>query len=363
MTSKTNKNNPQESPPPFCTLFNRTDILVDWLQIYGHHVEFTSPLFDFRIKPFGTKHFNYVTEVWEGTNKIGEIAHSPRSRILHKDSVIIKLDNKVLYLSNLEYIINKLVSALCFEIRSITRVDFAVDFPTFLNGLHPNNFISKFLQNDILKIGRGTFKVVGCQKKINEYDYLRFGSNTSDVSAYVYNKTKELNQVKNKPYIRENWTWYDNKQDSWQSFDTWRLEFSIKNDKITYLNIDTGELVPLTINTILCLETRRFIFHSLLNHYFYFVHNSGQSRKDRMRKVATLNIMDTPGQLLIPNEHTESGRMQKIFIRMLEEFNNENRKLSKEYESAGSLLIEKYIEKYDLKGWVNKNQILNFNKS
>ncbi len=332
-------------------MLQRTEILIDWLQIYGHNVEFTSPIFTFKEKPYGTKHFNQICEIYEHHNKIGEVAFNPRSPILHKKTVILKIENKILYKDDLYYTINKVIAHLKIDIISLTRVDLCCDFPKFMNHQLPNSFIEKFMKNEYLKIGRGQFKVVGTQKKINSYEYLRFGSSTSDVSAYLYNKSKELNNVKNKPYIRENWTWYSDKQKSWQNFDTWRLEFSIKNHNLKFLYPDTGEYVPINIHTILDKNTRQFIFQCLLNHYFEFVVNNGKSRKDRMRKVSTLDILDSPTQLIIPNEGTESGRMQKIFIRMLEEFNCENRQLSKEFEAAKSTIMERYVEKYDLGGW------------
>jgi len=335
------------------TEFCRTEILIDWLQLYGVNHDFSSQLFEYKHKIYGTKHFNDITEIYYLSEKVAELAYNPRSRILKSNTVILKIDNKTLYANNLEYVLNLIITHLKIDIISITRVDLACDFPKLSNSMNPEKFINKFLQNKILKIGRGHFKVVGTQKKINSYEYLRFGSNTSDVSVYMYNKSKELNEVKNKPYIRDNWKWYKNKQQSWQSYDTWRLEFSLKSTKLSFIYNDTGEVIPVNISTVLNPFTRSFIFSSLLDHYFYFVHNNGKSHKIRMRKCPILNILETPGIIYKENNSSESGRMQKIFIRMLEEFNCENRKKNKELSELGSEVLEGYLSKYDMKAWKN----------
>jgi|WetSurMetagenome_2_1015567.scaffolds.fasta_scaffold28773_2 hypothetical protein len=340
-------------------MLSRTEILIDWLQLYGHGCNFNTPLFEFKNKPYGTKHFNIITDCYYCHSHIAEIAHQPRSHILHSDSVLIKFTNATLYKPNLKYIVNLLLSSIKFNLLHVTRVDFAVDFPKFANAMDPQKFINKFLHNKLLKIGRGQFKLVGTQKHVNSYEYIRFGSNASDVSAYLYNKSLELNQVHNKPYIRENWVWYKDKQESWQQFDTWRLEFSVKNHKLTFLNHDTGELIPISLESVLSDDTRQFIYSSLLDHYFYFVHNNGTGHKERMRKVSTFDIMESPGTIIIPNDGEESGRMHKIFIRMFEEFNNENRRTAKEIANLGEKVLASYMKKYDLKEWKNLN-VLDF---
>ncbi|NMD01067.1 MAG: replication initiation factor domain-containing protein [Bacteroidales bacterium] len=336
--------------PPLETGFNRTPVLIDWLQVYGKNCEFKSPVFEYKNKDYGAKHFEIITQVFYLKEKICEVAHKPRASILKPESVLIKFENSLLYKPELPYVINLLFSSLKFEPQHITRLDLCVDFPTFKNKLKPNKFINKFLQNKILKIGRGTFKLVGTQKRINQYEYLRFGSNISDVSAYLYNKSKELNEVKNKPYIRSLWYWQKSELDSWINTDVWRLEFSIKNHKLNYYYPETGEYIPLNLESVLKYESREFIYKCLMNHYFYFVYNNGKEKKSRMKTVPLLNL-ENIGEIHIPKAGKESNRMQKIFITMFEEFNNENRFKDRLKDSAADQILKDYVSKYGLSGW------------
>jgi hypothetical protein len=130
------------------------------------------------------------------------------------------------------------------------------------------------------------FKLIGLQSGRHTYQYLRFGSKVSKVSAYLYNKTQEFRDVKRKNYIAE--AWKENDID--EQKEVWRLEFSLKGDGIKFINQETKMWQAKDLEMVLDPIQRTQVYNALYLKYWDYRINDGQKRKDRMKRAKLLPI-------------------------------------------------------------------------
>ena len=219
---------------------------LDWVQIYctRSSVEplevgksFTSPQND----EHGNHRCYRLTESKEWIKGYGEqyavmyrqyvvahIAVCPRNVQLNKAGAAIKLSNAVLYVANWHFILSDILACLEWRAVSLTRVDLCCDFNYFLGGLLPETFIRKYIcksQDSYIRHGSNQFAVYG-QKEMHKtaFSSIRWGSRQSGVSVYLYNKTKELDVHKYKPYITNAWVAAKLNPKA-----VWRVEISINS--------------------------------------------------------------------------------------------------------------------------------------
>ena len=163
--------------------------------------------------------------------------------------------------------------------------------------------------------------MIGKQSAKHNFQYLRFGSNLSDVSAYLYNKTQEFIDVKRKNYIEENW-----KQHGIDPSKTvWRLEFSLKGNGIKFLDQTSGEIKQKSLDMVLNRVWREHLFNACFTKYWIFRYNNGQVRKDRMIPV---NMLDVDSSIFWPiaiDCSDETTRENKRMITALEKTYDEIR--------------------------------------
>jgi hypothetical protein len=211
---------------------------IDWLQLY---VEMPlsdiadNTYYDVSLQSFQTRQFKKVYAIKSAGDKLplATLAAEAHSNIMAKNTGILKIENKILYQSDLKSWINNLLQKLNLKLLNVTRIDYFIDFQEFLNDVNPADFIKDFVSGNIIKMGKSKFQINGSVKKAFTYDYLKFGSKTSDVNYYLYNKSKELRDVKNKPYITKIW---DKSKIDHEKQDVWRLEFSIKSSQKILIN-------------------------------------------------------------------------------------------------------------------------------
>ena len=184
----------------------RKCISVDWLQLFCDASEAVeAPGYLYNVENYGTSNFKKITNVSLNSEPFCSIASEPTSSFMPENACIVKFKNRLLYSHDMIVQIQVFLEFSNMKVKGITRLDLAVDFNYFFDSLSPHTFIRRFLKSSYLKNGRGKFTVIGEQKFMNSYQYLRFGSKTSDVSVYLYNKSIELRQVQDKPYITNRW--------------------------------------------------------------------------------------------------------------------------------------------------------------
>ena len=134
-----------------------------------------------------------------------------------------------------------------------------MDFNNFDNQWRPITLIRKFFAGELWYMGNSKFYSIGKQRSELDYEYLRFGKSTNSYTVYLYDKSRELMEEKDKPYIREIWRKVGLDVDR-----VWRLELSlrcdiknllyvggkIKKTKLGLVDELTGEILTNDVKTI-----------------------------------------------------------------------------------------------------------------
>lgn len=327
-------------------------VCLDWLTISVDCSRFrTHPLYSCEKEPYGTSIFVDMYTIGMDGKQIAILTCHPRMKHMKQELGLLKILNPILYLPNLERIVANVLHDFQLEMTGVSRVDVCADFHGFNDYPEVQDFIRDFLSVKIWKIGAAKykvvgktaqdrrniaknkraasragvatedFKVIGQQSSRHTYQYLRFGSHLSDISAYLYNKTQEFKDVKRKNYIEENWV--NNGLDPNKT--VWRLEFSLKGNGIKFLDKTTGEMKAKTLDMCLDPLLRMQLFNACFNKYWVFRYNDGQVRKDRMKPCNLLNADSSIYQPIAIEHSDETSRENKRMITALEKTYDEIR--------------------------------------
>ena len=196
-------------------------VSIDWLSIYCDCSKMKQGGdFVFTREPYGTSVYADMFTISLYQKDVAILTCNPRSSALKAGTGVLKILNPILYSQALEAVIYGLLRECKIEFLNISRLDLCADFNHFEAYQNMQDFFQDFLTLKLLKIGAAKYKVcanamtsqkqeyfkmIGLQSSQHTYQYLRFGSKVSKVSAYLYNKTQEFRDVKRKNYIAEAW--------------------------------------------------------------------------------------------------------------------------------------------------------------
>lgn len=302
-------------------------VSIDWLQLNliaprDMDVKYHS-FFQVKLMPYSTRHFKIVEELYRHNHRICTITRSPLSNIIAADTILVKFDNWVLYSFPLLEYVNQFISLNNFKFKSISRLDICADFQRFKNGMIPSNFIKNYLNGHYLRLGRTSignshFKQIDTDLFFNA---LKFGSNLSDISVYLYNKSLEMQTVKWKPWIADLW----HKNNFPSNVDTWRLEISIKSSNKVIVNMDTAEMQILNSLDVLKNNYTKLSFDVFREKYFSFVIKSNIKKKTRMKRIVLFSGNYSKYRVIEGDKMIAANRSDKIFINKLEQVNQDLR--------------------------------------
>lgn len=241
---------PHLTPQKHAPKSPKISVSIDWFQTHNTQTPKLDPGIHgrFEVKHRGrVAEFQNHYEIFLFGERVATLAAHPDKGILNPDCSFLKIDNKFLN-RDLKLLVEEINETLCLNFRNVSRVDIACDFNTFKNNLHPETFIERFIPQrkpKYVKLRRSVWSMVGkhergqrgSRKTENSYSYLRFGNPRSNVCYYLYNKSLEMQEKKNKPWIREKWE-ADNLD---QQQDVWRLEFRIHSCSKGLIDEDAGE--------------------------------------------------------------------------------------------------------------------------
>lgn len=244
----------------------------------------------------------------------------PRPSSLPESLCSIKMSNRILYSGDWAFYLVDIARALGWRITNITRCDLACDFTHFSGGLHPRTFIERYLQAgeydplrpSYYRKGSNKYFTIGKKEIRSEVfsgttrnfsalssEYLRFGSRSTGVSVYLYNKSKELATQKDKSYIVDCWIKSSIIPQAVQSPDTahvdeqpdvFRLEISVNSSGLNVKRVRDPEdkrevrqaiamisehIKPLSVDKLavddfLCQKSIEEVFWAYANKYFAF---------------------------------------------------------------------------------------------
>lgn len=300
-------------------------ISLDWFSGSG---VLTEPLLPGNYSGFTLKELKLSTKVfakwfqlYHGITLVADILTTPKTPIIKPDSVHWKLSNEYLYRYAFTASDYSPLSVLPLISLKPTRADFCCDFNLFSNGLLPEKFITRVVRGIYLRKHGGRFKVEGTQSVSPLFHYLRYGSTSSPVSVYLYNKSKEMKEVKFKPWIFSKWKKFGLNTD----IDVWRLEFSVKESRMNFVDKTTGQTVSLSSILPYFYDDHEIVFKSCLKKYGTFCVNNYRSNITRMKPIELLGI-DAKGTAIYLGEPIKShSNFQKFTIKQLVMLENDLR--------------------------------------
>lgn len=255
-------------------------INLDWLEVFAeepatqpHDAEYFR-LCGYKVKQraYGTPQYREMFTLAADGIDIFEIRRNPYSiksqgGIFKPNSCHIRLCNQTCYEQDPINHLRAFMVAHNYTYKSISRIDIAMDFNEFDNKENPVNFIARYMKGKVSKVNQANVSAHGTDtwsKRV--FNSMKWGSPSSPVSTKLYNKTLELKQGEDKPYIRQ--AWQDAGLDT--THDVWRVEFSLSAQMQTLQALKSGEMFK---KSLLYYDSRDRLlkqFAILYNKYFDF---------------------------------------------------------------------------------------------
>ena len=194
---------------------------------------------------------------------------------------------------------------------NLCKIDLAMDFEKFDSGDVPAKFLERYLKGRYSKVNQCNLSVHGKDEWDGRlYNSVSWGSKSSPVFTRFYDKTMELKEAKDKPYIRQAWASCGLVDDFIQLTKVgedgvvykpriWRLEFSISSSVKNWVCFDVDTLGNKThlskrndLSMYLNRESLIPMYASLVNHYFHFKKFEEGVRKDRCEDKTLFNFTE-----------------------------------------------------------------------
>lgn len=326
-----------------------TIVNIDWLSFWGDCCDVQNGNFyQLRDTELHTNIFSRTRVIEDISGReVGTIQDKPYSDVLPEHSGILKIDNELLYHEDLVRVVRTLISDIQFHEISVNRLDIASDF-TEIAGEKPEKFCRKLITGEYRRVGAAKFfchgddvqKLKSIKKYGNglwvgiidveavgngiQFDYIRYGKRNSPVCTYMYNKTKELEEVQDKPWIRRLWWNYG------MTNNVWRIEFSFHGNKTQTIDKETGDIFQLdSLGWEQAIERRHEVFRTLANKYFDIrnprkTDGSIESRTNRMYRVEYLGY--EANGLIMNRKYSHAKKpsyLDKVLLRKLTDYANE----------------------------------------
>lgn len=353
---------------------------IDWLSFWGDCCDVKDgtfyQLFDSDVR---TNIFSRTRVIRDITGReVGTLQDKPYNDTLPEHCGILKVDNELLYHEDCIRIVKVLMSDILFHEISVNRLDIASDF-TEINAENPAKFVRKLITGEYRRVGAAKFfchgedvqKLKTIQKYGNglwvgitdveavgdgiQFDYIRYGKRSSPVCTYMYNKSKELDQQQDKPYIRQMWRNYG------LNGTVWRIEFSFHGNKTQTIDKETGDIFKLdALGWEQAIDRRPEVFRVLASKYFDIrdpkkPDGTIEPRTNRMTKI---EFLGDEACSLIMNRRLSSAKkptyLDKVLIRRLTEYAHEFYVERPKVAALSRELIKLIAKEKDLIDWGTK---------
>lgn len=300
---------------------------IDWLECfcledsltYPHDADyFRRAGWSVREREYGTPMYH---EMFTLLNSFGEeeieIRRRPKSDKRELNGLFdpycchVRLCNRTCYYNEAAKFMQQFLDRHGLHYQRIARIDICLDFVRFDFGDWPDRFMRRYMQGKYAKINQANISAHGTDAWDGRtWNSVSWGAPKSMVKTRFYNKSLELKQVHNKPYIRQAWkacglvdddiTFEKIQPDGkTQKVDVWRVEFEIKSGTRNWFVISedyTRKNKPLSIRNDLNVYATRAdiyrVFISLCRHYFHFKKYRDGVRKDRCPDKQLFQIQD-----------------------------------------------------------------------
>lgn len=255
-------------------------INLDWLEIFAEEPAkcphdanyFRSAGYKVKERAYGTPQYKEMFTLIADGEELFEIRRNPYSLkkeggIFKENACHIRLCNRTCYEVDPVNHLRAFMLAHDYTYVAISRIDIALDFTKFDNGEKPEKFIEKYMRGKVAKVNQCRVSAHGNDEWARRvFNSLKWGSPSSPVTTKLYNKTLELKQGEDKPWIRQAWesAGLDVSQD------VWRIEFSLSAQMQTLKSLKSGEMFKKSIIHYDSRERLLKQFFILYNKYFDF---------------------------------------------------------------------------------------------
>lgn len=327
-------------------------VSIDWLSFSLKGIIEENINTKYFLQDFNTRIFKKVYVVKYKSIQIGVLCSSPHSKILPENFLTFKIENKLLYYSNGLEIIKEFFCENKLEIQKIARLDICCDFQMFNKKISPNKLINLFTSGKILKCNKSKFQLIGKGQKSENYEYFKIGSRSSNVCTYLYNKSLEMKEVREKAHIRELWT----QANINNNIDVWRLEFSINTSKLEMLDLFSGELKYLNFENLFNKDYLISLYNSLIHKYFEFRYKGNDSNFNRLKKVELFENAEFEIIRFDKTDLKDSSRMNKFIVKKIDKIFSEYSYVIPLSEDIKVRFLLEYLGKHNLTKYYKEHQ-------
>ena len=331
-------------------------INIDWLEVYALEDPSRYPCdADYfrrqglmvRERDFGTRVYAEMFTILDDHDipllEIRRHPYSDKSKdggFFPPESCHVRLCNSTCYRDDAIDLLRNFLATYNYEFKRIYRIDICLDFVRFDKGDDPNKFLQRFMQGRYSKINQSNVSAHGVdQWNGRTWNSISWGQAKSMVSTKMYCKSLELQQVKDKPYVRQ--AWFESgliddpvnmtkrqEDGTITKPDVWRVEFSLKSSaqRIIKLERDGNKNNAVILpHTLTMYDTRLKLltaFASLSQHYFHFKIYEPDKRKDRCQDkvLFEFSAIDTFYKIDRLASHTPKTKPLDRLITLLRNF-------------------------------------------
>lgn len=303
-------------------------------------------------RDYGTRVYREMFVIYgEDGKAFIEVRRNPASQGLNgihdPEECHLRLVNRACYFNHAANKMKEFLEKYHYERIRISRIDICMDFDKFDRGDLPEGFVRKYFKHRYCKINQSNIAGRGADNWTGqEWNSVSWGSKQSQVSTKLYNKTKELYDLRSgtfaKPYILQAWFaagYIDNLATCTKDglpVDMWRLEFSLCSPKINWLKIELDgkqrkyQSLKHTLDTYDDRSKLLIMFASLCNHYFHFKYYDANKRKDRCKDKVLFEFNEVEEVYKLQREDyafTEDSKKDMKWLKLIPlliDFKNEN---------------------------------------
>lgn len=288
--------------------------------------------YEFRVCESLERHINYNCAVRVVYNGI-DICHLFYSEKRNPGSnrCIAKVANSLLYTKDWPSIFTDCLRACGWRWVAVNRLDLCCDFNYFANGRLPALFVNDYLRKptrdrpSFIRRGSNKWRAVGERTiKANMIDTLSWGTRDSPVQVNLYNKTKELLEVHNKPWIQAKWEQNglkSGKDDAGKMHYVWRVEFSLNPSAIAFRKKDRSSVIDVKLDSVCNQGALADLFSILLPRYFQFYYVPAVNCPARVRDLQPVVLFDSVNESdIVPmtlSHSVNSGRTERLISKRL----------------------------------------------